>query len=82
MSGPRYACSTTLAMARLPARSCSAVNIWPQVLHRHFEVDLPGMPAPALSRAFSLGLNAIASSPPHPRQNLLPTVIVTLARQV
>lgn len=62
-----YVCSTTLAPARLPARSCSAVKTWPQVLHRHFEVDLPGPAAPSPPRAFSLGLNAIASSPPHPR---------------
>ena len=64
---PDYVCSTTFPIARLPARSCSAVKTCPQVLHRHFEVDLPGLRTPGVTRAFSLGLNAIASSPPHPR---------------
>jgi hypothetical protein len=78
-----YVCSTTFAPARLPARSCSAVKTCPQVLHRHFEVDLPGPPAPGVPRAFSLGLNAIASSPPHPRHirfsiivGFLPTITI------
>ena len=65
-AGACYVCSIRFA-ARFPARSCSAVKTCPQVLHRHFEVDLPGPPAPGVPRAFSLGLNAIASSPPHPR---------------
>jgi hypothetical protein len=43
------------------------VKTCPQVLHRHLEVDLPEPAAADWPRAFSLGLNAIASSPPHPR---------------
>jgi hypothetical protein len=61
-----YVCAT-LASARLPARSSWALKTCPQVLHRHLEVDRPELPAPGVARAFSLGLNAIASSPPHPR---------------
>jgi hypothetical protein len=71
---PGYVCSTTFASACLPWRSWSAVKTCPQVLQRHFEVALPGLLAPGVKRAFSLGLNAIASSPPHPRQSRFRTL--------
>jgi hypothetical protein len=58
-------CSTTLALARLPARSCSAVKACPQVLHLHFAFGLIRLPVP--NPLFSLGRNAMTNSPPHSR---------------
>ena len=70
-------CSTTFALDRLPARSCSAVKACPQVLHLHFAFGLIRLPAP--SPLFSLGRNAMTSSPPHSRHCRL--AIVTLFPQ-
>ncbi len=49
-----YAGSTILKLARLPARSCSAVKACPQVLHLHVELGLR-FSAPELSRGPPLG---------------------------
>jgi len=58
-------CSTTLTLARLSARSCSAVKECPQVLHLHFAFGLIRLPVP--NPLFSLGRNAMTNSPPHSR---------------
>jgi len=62
-----YACAATFVAPRLSARSSSALNAWPQVLHLHFAFGLITGPSPVFDRLFSLGRNAITNSPPQPK---------------
>lgn len=74
-----YTCPTVFNLDRLSARSCSAVKAFPQVLHLHLAFGITRFPTPGLSRPFSLGRNAITSSPPHSMHCRL--AIVTLLPQ-
>jgi len=68
-----YAGSTTFKCARLSARSCSAVKACPQVLHLQVVFGLNRLLTPRPG-PFSLGRNAITSSPPHSRHSRLATL--------